>query len=103
MPALYLDWLADVLEEAQVPLTPENADYIDKSLRRIVEAEGADEEVVYRRIRDRWLRQGPSGRQLLAAFIRDEAYARRDSPMRPHEGQAYYTNEWKPKPTPPGT
>ena len=54
------------------------------------------EEVVYRRIREKWLRHGRSGRQLLAAFLRDEAYVRRESPLRPKEGDAYYTNAWKP-------
>ena len=44
----------------------------------------------------------PSGRQLLTAFIRDEAFSRRDSPMRPHEGGGYYTNAYVPKTVPPG-
>lgn len=96
MPAAYLDWLAEVLEEAQVPLTAETAPYLDQVFRRLVGAEGEDEEVVYRRIRERWLRQGPPGRQLLAAFLRDEAYVRADSPLRPREGDAYYTNAYVP-------
>lgn len=94
MPAAYLDWLADVFEEAQVPYTAETADYLDRAMRKLVSAETADEEVVFRKIRDRWLRQGQPGRQLLAAFIRDEVYSRRDSPFRPQEGGAYYTNAY---------
>lgn len=94
MPAAYLEWLADVFEEAQVPYTAETAAYLDSSMRKLVDAEKEDEEVVFRRIRDRWLRHGLPGRQLLAAFIRDEVYARRDSPFRPTEGSAYYTNDY---------
>jgi hypothetical protein len=106
MPAAYLDWLADVFEEAQVPYNADTADYLDVSMRKLVGATAADdEEVVYRRIRDRWLRHGAPGRQLLGAFIRDEAFSRRDSPMRPKEGDAYYTNAYVPHdhlPMPPG-
>lgn len=97
MPAAYLDWLADVFEEAQVAYTPETAAYLDVAMRKLVNAENEDEEVVFRRIRDRWLRHGLPGRQLLAAFIRDEVYSRRDSPFRPQEGGAYYTNAYKVK------
>jgi hypothetical protein len=100
MPA-YLDWLADVFEEAQVPFNAETAPYLDLSMRKLVGGEGLDEEEVFRRIRERWLKHGASGRQLLAAFIRDEAFSRRDSPMRPKEGGGYYTNAYVPKTTPP--
>lgn len=94
MPAAYLDWLTDVFEEAQVPLNAETADYLDVSLRKLVKGEGASEEEVYRRLRQRWLDHGVPGRQLLAGLLRDEVYARRDSPMRPKEGGAYYTNDY---------
>lgn len=96
MPAAYLDWLKEVFEEAQVPYTPETADYLDKSLRKIAGAENADEETVYRKLRSRWLNHGVPGRQLLAGFIRDEVFCRRDSPFRPQEGTAYYTADYKP-------
>ena len=99
--ASYLDWLADVFEEAQVPYNTDTATYLDVSMRNIVDASGQPEEEVFRRIRDRWLRHGPSGRQLLAAFIRDEVFSRRDSPLRPKEGEAYYTNAYVPKETLP--
>jgi hypothetical protein len=102
MSASYLDWLADVFEEAQVPYTPDTAAYLDVSMRKIVNAEGQPEEEVFRRVREKWLKHGPSGRQLLAAFIRDEVYSRRDSPLRPKEGEAYYTNAYTPKTTVPG-
>jgi len=49
---------------------------------------------VYRTLRTRWLNQGLPGRQLLASFLRDEVFSRRDSPMRPKEGAGYFTNEW---------
>ena len=97
MPAAYLDWLADVFQEADVPYTPATAAYLDASMRKIADAVDAPEEEVYRRIRERWLRHGQPGRQLLVAFIRDEAYARRDSPLRPKEGEAYYTNAYVPR------
>jgi hypothetical protein len=96
MPAAYLDWLADVFEEAQVPYTPETADYLDQSVRKLVGAEKEDEEVVFRRVRDRWLKHGLPGRQLLAAFLRDDVFSRRESPFRPKEGEAYYTNAYVP-------
>jgi len=100
--AAYLDWLTEVFEEAQVPYTPETAPYLDVAMRKLVGGEGVSEEEVFRRLRDRWLRHGPSGRQLLAAFVRDEAFSRRDSPMRPKEGGGYYTNAYVPKTVPPG-
>lgn len=101
MPAAYLDWLADVFEEAQVTYNAETADYLDSAMRKLVNGEKEDEEVVFRRIRERWLKHGLPGRQLLAAFIRDEVYSRRDSPFRPKEGEAYYTNDYRPKGAPP--
>lgn len=101
MAAAYLDWLTEVFEEAQVACTPETAPYLDASLRRIVGAPTEDEEVVFRKLRDRWLRHGVPGRQLLAGLIRDEVYTRRDSPMRPHEGGGYYTNDYVVKGTVP--
>lgn len=101
MAAAYLDWLADIFEEAQVPYTPETSGYLDVAMRRLVSAEKDPEEVVYRRIRDRWLKHGQPGRQLLASFIRDEVFSRRDSPMRPEEGGGYYTAAYKPTAHPP--
>ena len=95
MSAVYLDWLKDVFEEAQVPCTPETADYLDKALRKIAGVETASEETVYRKLRTRWLNHGQPGRQLLAGFIRDEVFSRRDSPLRPVEGGAYYTADYK--------
>ncbi len=94
MPAAYLDWLTELFEEAQVPYTPETAPWLDLSLRKLVRAEQADEEVVYRKLRERWLQHGVPGRQLLAGLLRDEVFVRRDSPLRPKEGDAYYTNAY---------
>lgn len=94
MPAAYLDWLTDVFEEAQVPYNETTSPWLDKCLRILVKGESASEEEVYRRLRTRWLNHGQPGRQLLASFLRSEVFARRDSPMRPHEGGAYYTNEY---------
>ncbi|MCK6506468.1 hypothetical protein L6R53_24365 [Myxococcota bacterium] len=93
MRAAYLDWMTDLFDEAQVPYTPQTADFLDKALRRIADAEEDDEETVWRILRDRWLRHGPSGKQLLAALLRHEAFSRRDSPLRPQEGVGYYTND----------
>jgi hypothetical protein len=95
MAAAYLNWLTEVFEEAQVPFTAETADYLDKAVRKIAGAENADEETVYRKLRQRWLNHGQPGRQLLAGFIRDEVFARRDSPFRPVEGGGYYTADYK--------
>jgi|AMFO01.1.fsa_nt_gi hypothetical protein len=92
MPATYLDWLVDLFDEAQVPYNEDTADYLDQALRRIAKAEGASDEEVYRKLRDTWLRHGRSGRQLLASFLRDQVYARRDSPIRPVEGSGHYVN-----------
>jgi hypothetical protein len=88
----YLDWLNDLFEEAQVPLQDDTRAYIDQCLRRIAEAEDDDPEVVYRTLQRRWLRHGESGRQLLAALLRGQVYSRRDSPMRPKEGDGHYVN-----------
>ena len=100
MAASYLDWLTDLFEEAQVPYTPETADYLDLCLRRIarLDTAAADEEAVFRALRDTWLRNGPPGKQLLASLLRSEVYSRRDSPMRPHEGVGYYVNPTEPPP-----
>lgn len=95
MAVRYLEWLAELFDEAQVPYTAENAEFLDQCLRRIAGTPaGASEEVVYRALRTRWLNQGVPGRQLLGSFLRDEVFARRDSPMRPKEGEGYFTNEW---------
>lgn len=95
MPAAYLDWLTDVFEEAQVPYTPETAPDLDRALRNLVNGANASEEDVYRRLRARWLNHGMPGRQLLASFLRDEVFSRRDSPLRPKEGGGYYTADYK--------
>jgi hypothetical protein len=101
MAAAYLDWLAEVFDEAQVPYTDETSAYLDTCIRRLVQGETATDEEILRRVRDRWLKHGQPGRQLLAAFIRDDVFARRDSPMRPKEGGGYYTNDYVQKTTPP--
>lgn len=96
MSAAYLDWLTDLFDEAQVPYDADTADYLDQALRRIADAEGSSEEEVWRTLQQRWLRHGPSGRQLLAALLRHEAFSRRDSPLRPTEGVGYFTNDqWR--------
>lgn len=92
MSAAYLEWLKDVLEEAQVPHTEATSEYLDQAFRRLSRTEGKPEAEVLATVRRRWLRLGPSGRQLLAGLLRDEVYARRDSPFRPQEGMGYYTN-----------
>ena len=92
MSAPYLEWLLDLFEEAQVPYNADTAAYLDAALRRIADAEGDDEEAVFRKLRARWLNHGRAGRQLLASFLRSEVFSRRDSPMRPTEGGGYYTN-----------
>ncbi len=91
----YLTWLADMFEEAQVPLTAETEEFLDQALHRIaaIEPGPGSGERVYRALQVRFLKVGQSGRQLLAAYLRDEAYARRDSPMRPTEGVGFYTND----------
>lgn len=95
MAAHYLEWLKDLFEESQVPYTPETASFLDESLRKIAGFDAqASEEDVYRKLRTRWLNQGQPGRQLLGSFLRDEVFSRRDSPMRPAEGTAYFTNDW---------
>ena len=95
MPAAYLDWLTDIFDEAQVPFTPETAAYLDSAMRKISGTEGQTEEAVYRKLRTRWLNHGQPGRQLLAGFIRDEVFSRRDSPIRPVEGGGYFTNDYQ--------
>ena len=95
MPVRYLDWLVDLFDESQVTYNAETAPWLDQALRRIAGTpEGASEEAVFRVLRARWLNNGIPGRQLLGSFLRDEVFARRDSPMRPKEGEGYFTNEW---------
>ncbi len=95
-PPAYLDWLTEVFEEAQVPQDDTSRCYLDVALRRIAKCPTGTEEQVYRALRDRWLRHGAPGRQLLAGLLRDEVFSRRDSPLRPTEGNAYYTNAYEP-------
>ena len=95
-PPAYLDWLTEVFEEAQVPQDAAAKLYLDTCLRRLVKCERGTEEQVYRLLRDRWLRHGPPGHQLLAGLLRDEVFSRRDSPLRPAEGGAYFTNDYVP-------
>jgi hypothetical protein len=93
--ASYLDWMKELFDEAAIDYTPESASYLDKALRKISGvAEGASEEQVYRKLRARWLNHGQPGRQLLVSLLRDEVHSRRDSPMRPQEGDAYYTHNY---------
>ena len=101
MPAAYLEWLKDVFEEAQVPYGPDTAEYLDKALRNLVNGQDQSEEEVFLRLRNRWLHHGLPGRQLLASFLRDEVFSRRDSPMRPQEGGGYYTNDYVATAIPP--
>lgn len=90
MPAPWLHWLAPLLEEAQVPLDPEAAPWIEASLRRIANvAPETEGDAVFRVLQDRWLQHGPPGRQLLCTLIRGEVYSRPDSPLRPAQGQGY--------------
>lgn len=96
MAAPYLDWLTQLFDEAQVPYNERTAPHLDAALRRVAGFDAsADPETVYRRLRERWLNQGPPGWQLLAGWLRDEAYSRRDSALRPKEGEAYFTNDWE--------
>jgi len=92
MSAAYLEWLEDLFEEAQIPYRPDTADFLDDCLRRIAEVDDAEEEVVLSQLRRRWLRHGEPGRQLLASLLRNQVFSRRDSPLRPSEGEGYYTN-----------
>lgn len=95
MAAQYLDWLTELFDEAQVPVTADNAAFLDQCLRRIAGTPaGASEETVYHALRTRWLNHGVPGRQLLGSFLRDEVFVRGGSPMRPKEGDGYFTNEW---------
>lgn len=94
MAAEYLDWLADVFEEAQVPYDASTADYLDHVMHQIAGVaypQKRDDEVMSA-LKERFLRVGPPGRQLLAAYIRDAVFARRDSPFRPKEGDAHFDN-----------
>ena len=91
--AAYLEWLTEVFEEAQVPLRPDTAEYLDQSIRRITGLDDAPEKEVFQDLQNRWLRHGQSGRQLLAALIRGQAFSRRDSPLRPTEGVGYFVND----------
>ncbi len=90
----YLEWLSDIFDEAQVPVSPEHEDFLDQALHRIAGVDYPEGEpgTVYRSLQQTFLKAGPSGRQLLAAYLRDEAFARRDSPMRPREGVGFFTN-----------
>jgi len=91
----YLGWFDEIFEEAQVPLSPDTEQWLDRAMHRIagLEHPQQDPDEVLNLLRERFLKLGPPGRQLLAAHIRDEAFARRDSPMRPEQGSAYYDNE----------
>jgi hypothetical protein len=95
MAADYLDWLSDVFEEAQVPFNAETADFLDQTLHKIARVPYPQqrEDEVFNALRERFLKVGPSGRQLLAAYLRDAFFARRTSPHRPTEGGAHFTNE----------
>ncbi|MCB9794176.1 MAG: hypothetical protein H6741_15785 [Alphaproteobacteria bacterium] len=94
MAAEYLDWLTEIFEEAQVPYNAQTADYLDRVLHEIagVSYPQKSDDQVFRVLRERFLKIGPPGRQLLAGFIRDAAYARRDSALRPREGGAHFDN-----------
>jgi hypothetical protein len=89
----YLDWFAEIFVEAQVPLNEETAPWLDQALRRIAGAEEAEPEEVLAILRERYLKIGPPGRQLLAAYLRDEVFSRRDSPHRPRQGVGYFENK----------
>ncbi len=95
MAADYLDWLSDLFEEAQVPYNDETAELIDRSLHRIagVDYPQQREDEVLRRLREDFLILGPPGRQLLAAHLRSAVFSDRNSPARPVEGTAYFTND----------
>jgi hypothetical protein len=91
----YMEWLRDFFEEAEVPFTEETAPAIDIALHRIagLEFPQEDRNVLLTSLRGSFLRLGPNGRQLLAAHLRDELFARRDGALRPKQGGGYYTNE----------
>ena len=95
MSADYLDWLADVFEEAQIPLTPQTAEHLDRACHDIagVSYPQTSEGEVLAVLRERFLALGPPGYQLLAAYLRDRVYGDRRSPFRPQQGVGYYTNE----------
>ena len=90
----YLNWLDEIFEEAQVPHNDETAEAIDRALHRIAkvaQGEGSDSEVLAY-LKTNFLRQGHSGRGLLAAHLRDELFSKRDGELRPSQGVGYYTN-----------
>lgn len=95
MYADYLDWLSEIFEEAQVPFNDSTAEQLDRALHAIagVEYPQRSEDQVFNVLRDRFLKVGPPGRQLLAAYLRDAVYSRRDSPLRPTEGVGHFSNE----------
>jgi hypothetical protein len=94
MAAAYLDWIADVIEETQIFPTEESLPYLDASIRQIAGlGPEASDEAVFRTLKERWIRHGPPGVQLLGALLRDAAYCRPDSPLRPTEGEGYFTND----------
>lgn len=94
----YLHWLRDVFEEAQVPVDERTEAYLDRTCRTIAglpaSAPGLD---VYQALRERFLQIGPPGYQLLAAYLRDAVYSRRDSPIRPGEGVGFFHNQGYPR------
>jgi hypothetical protein len=94
MAAAYLDWIADIIEESQIFPTEAALPYLDESIRQItgLGPEATDEQV-YRVLVDRWIRHGPPGVQLLGSLLRDVAYCSPGSPLRPVEGQGYFTND----------
>ncbi|MBN1336511.1 MAG: hypothetical protein JXB39_11170 [Deltaproteobacteria bacterium] len=94
MGTAWLHWLDPVFEEAQVVHTEATAPVLDAALRRLVGAEATTpDEVVWRRLCDTWLVHGPPGIQLLGGLLRGQVLSRRDSPLRPREGQGYFTGE----------
>ncbi|MCB9759338.1 MAG: hypothetical protein H6739_05820 [Alphaproteobacteria bacterium] len=95
MASEYLDWLADIFEEAQVRYDDSTAEYLDRAMHAIagVDYPQTEDDAVFRVLKERYLRLGPPGRQLLAAYIRDRVYADRSSPFRPKEGTGHFTNE----------
>lgn len=91
MEAAWLDWLAPVLEEAQVPLDEESRPVLEPAVRRIAGlGPEASPEEVWRVLDQTWLRLGPPGIQLLGSLIRDAVYSRRDSRLRPEQGGGYF-------------
>ena len=91
----YLEWLSEFFEEAEVPFNDETSEAIDVALHRIagLSFPQEDRNVLLTELRNSFLRHGPNGRQLLAAHLRDELFARRDGALRPKQGVGYYTND----------